>query len=103
MDSFGSTNGNKGKWKEEEDAKPLWRAVRNSTDGIAIAALVPGRTDKQCRNDGLLDPCQWEQGVNGKKRTQKLVEAVESYSNSGVTNCCAGSQSNRFSVVSDGL
>jgi hypothetical protein len=40
-----------GKWTEEDDAK-LTEAVTKlgARDWIAVAALVPGRTNMQCRN-----------------------------------------------------
>jgi myb proto-oncogene protein len=48
----GPTDGNprRGTWKPEEDAK-LIEAVKkkHGNDWVAVAAMVPGRTNVQCR------------------------------------------------------
>jgi hypothetical protein len=57
--SIDRTNGGAGKWKEDEDIN-LEQTVQKlgSKDWVAIAALVPGRTRKQCnkRWHDILDP-----------------------------------------------
>jgi myb proto-oncogene protein len=49
---------NPGKWKPEEDAKLTEAVKRLGKKWVAIAALVPGRTNQQCRKRWVrrLDP-----------------------------------------------
>jgi hypothetical protein len=37
------------KWTQEEDAKLIEAVKRHGIDWVAVAALVPGRTNRQCR------------------------------------------------------
>jgi hypothetical protein len=64
--SIDGVNGCTGTWKEDEDIK-LKTAVQKygGKDWVAISALVPGRTKKQCQNrwQNVLDPSI--DGVNG--------------------------------------
>jgi hypothetical protein len=57
--SIDRANGRTGKWTEDEDSK-LKDAVQThgGKNGAAIAALVPGRTKKQCHKKWhtALDP-----------------------------------------------
>jgi myb proto-oncogene protein len=74
---------NFGKWTVEEDAKLAdTLKERGSSNWAAVAALVPGRTNKQCRNrwSKSLDP----DIIAGKwtvKEDAKLTEAVTEHGN----------------------
>jgi hypothetical protein len=52
----------KGKWEPEDDTKLTEAIEKHGTDWVAVASLVPGRTNEQCRTRwvGSLDP------ANGK-------------------------------------
>jgi hypothetical protein len=78
-------NGSKGKrrsWKPEEDAKLTEAVHKLGKDWVAVAAIVPGRTNEQCRLRWVhsLDPAN---GNTGKPRSwtaeedAKLTEAVK--------------------------
>jgi 3-keto-L-gulonate-6-phosphate decarboxylase len=68
-----------GRWKPEEDAKLIEAMKKHGNNWVAVAAMIPGRTDQQCRQ-------RWVQSLNpsnGKKKGQwkpeedtKLIEAV---------------------------
>jgi hypothetical protein len=82
VDSLDPANGKKGKWKPEEDTK-LTEAVKNhGNEWAVVSAMVPGRTDKQCRRRWVdtLDPTN---GKNAGKWTPeedaKLAEAVKKH------------------------
>jgi antitoxin (DNA-binding transcriptional repressor) of toxin-antitoxin stability system len=49
---------NSGKWTPEEDAKLIEAVKKHGTYWVKVAALVPGRTNKTCRNRWVksLDP-----------------------------------------------
>jgi hypothetical protein len=54
-----SNNGrNAGKWKPQEDGKLTKAVKKHGKEWVAVAAMVPGRTNKQCRNRWItgLDP-----------------------------------------------
>jgi hypothetical protein len=77
-------NGRKGKWAEGEDSKLKDAVVTHGgEDWATIAALVPGRTQKQCCNrwNSALDPKI--DRVNGRKGSwlegedSKLKDAVQ--------------------------
>jgi hypothetical protein len=53
-----NTNINKGKWTPEEDAKLIATVMELGNDWVRVAALVPRRTNAQCRKRwvGYLDP-----------------------------------------------
>jgi 3-keto-L-gulonate-6-phosphate decarboxylase len=70
-----------GKWTPEENTKLAEAVKRHGTDWVAVAALVPGRTNVQCHH-------RWTQtldriGKKGVKWTQeedaKLIEAVKNH------------------------
>ncbi len=80
------TNGYKGKprrsWKAEEDAKLTKAVKKHGKDWVAVAAMVPGRTNERChlRWVNKVDP------ANGKKpgkwsteEDTKLTEAVKKH------------------------
>jgi hypothetical protein len=82
--SIALTGGSKGQWAEDEDSK-LKDAVQThgGKDWATIAALVPGRTQKQCvgRWRDVLDPkIDRANGRNGnwaEDEDVKLKEAVQ--------------------------
>jgi hypothetical protein len=45
-----NTNRKMGKWISEEDAQLIRAVKKNGKDWVAVAALVPGRTNFQCHN-----------------------------------------------------
>jgi Myb-like DNA-binding protein BAS1 len=71
-----------GKWTPEEDAR-LKEAVKNhGTDWVAIAALVPSRTNEQCRRRWVtsLDPANVKNaGKWTPEEDAKLTEAVQKH------------------------
>jgi myb proto-oncogene protein len=57
--TFNQVNGRTGTWTEDEHSKPKTATEAHSgKDWVAIAALVPSRTQKQCQNrwHEVLDP-----------------------------------------------
>jgi hypothetical protein len=74
-----------GKWTTEEDAKLTSAEKKHGKDWLAVAALVPGRTNEQCRH-------RWENcGVDrGPRRNwkpeedAKLTSAVKKHGNNWV-------------------
>jgi hypothetical protein len=58
-----SNNGKEGKWKAEEDAKLIEAVKKHGKKWVAAAAMVPGRSDRQCRErwTNILDPSNNEQ------------------------------------------
>jgi S-ribosylhomocysteine lyase LuxS involved in autoinducer biosynthesis len=74
-------------WKAKEDAKLLEAVQKHGDDWVKVAAMVPDRTDRQCRERWVhsLDP------ANGKKRgkwtpaeDENLMEAVKTHGNNWV-------------------
>jgi hypothetical protein len=58
VDTVDPANGNKGKWKPEEDAELTVAVHKHGKNWVTVAALVTGRTEKQCRSRWVqnLDP-----------------------------------------------
>jgi hypothetical protein len=52
------SNGKKGKWNPEEYGKLTKAVKKHGKDWVAVAAMVPGRTSKQCHQRWVrsLDP-----------------------------------------------
>jgi hypothetical protein len=86
------TAGATGRWTPEEDAeltsavaktKKKWRGKVYKNDWVAAAALVPGRTNDQCRNRwrNALDPSiDWVNGRTGtwtEDEDLKLINSVQ--------------------------
>jgi myb proto-oncogene protein len=76
LDTAGKTAG---RWKPEEDAKLIEAVKKHGKAWVAVAAMIPGRTNHQCYHRCIqsLNPS------NGKKKGQwkpeedtKLIEAV---------------------------
>jgi hypothetical protein len=73
----------KGKWAEDEDSK-LRDAVKTygAKDWVAVAALVPGRTEQQCRDkwkhgvDSSIDETAGRTGKWAEDEDSKLKDAV---------------------------
>jgi myb proto-oncogene protein len=84
--SIGRANAREGEWSEDEDSK-LMDAVQTQGGNYwgAIAALVPGRTKRQCKNrwSDVLDP--FIDRANGRKgrwtsdEDSKLKDAVQTH------------------------
>jgi myb proto-oncogene protein len=76
-----------GKWTPEEDTKLIEAEKKHGTNWVAVAALVPGRTNNQCRQRWMLsmDP---DIGKSSGKWTPeedtKLIEAVTNHSTNWV-------------------
>jgi S-ribosylhomocysteine lyase LuxS involved in autoinducer biosynthesis len=81
-----AANGVKGKWTPEEDSNLIEAVKKHDKDWVSVAAMVPGRTDKQCRRRWVdtLDP-----GKNTGKWTSeedaKLTEATKKHGKNWVT------------------
>jgi hypothetical protein len=76
--SIALTGGSTGPWKDDEDIKLKAAAqTHGGKDWVAIAALVPGRTKKQCQKRwrNALDPSI--DGVNGCTGTWKEDEDIK--------------------------
>jgi hypothetical protein len=76
----------KGEWAPEEDAKLTEAVKKYGTHWVAAAAMVPGRTNMQCRRrwTHTLDTAGKIAGLwNGEEDTQ-LTEAVKNYGKSWV-------------------
>jgi hypothetical protein len=73
------TNGNKGKWSTEEDEKLAEAVQKHGEDCVAAAAMVPGRTNIQCRVRWFqtLDPTNRNKGKWSTEEDAKLIEAVQ--------------------------
>jgi myb proto-oncogene protein len=71
-----------GKWTPEEDAK-LTEAVKKhgKNEWVAVAAMVPGRTGKHCRQRWVesLDPANGNRGKWTPEEDAKLAEAVKNH------------------------
>jgi hypothetical protein len=77
-----SNGKNKGRWKPDEDTKLIEAVKKHAKNWVAVATLVPGRTDLQCR-------FRWVNMVehaNGKtmgrwkpEEDTKLIEAVKKH------------------------
>jgi hypothetical protein len=72
----------KGKWTTEEDAKLIDAVTKHGKDWVAVAAMVPGRTNIQCtyRWSTYLDPCIYKVvGEWTAEEDAKLAEAMEKH------------------------
>jgi hypothetical protein len=86
--SIALTGGSKGKWREEEENSKLVGAVQThgGKNWVAIAALVPGRTGKQCNkrwHDALvasIDGATVRKGKFTADEESKLKDAVQTHS-----------------------
>jgi myb proto-oncogene protein len=82
-----SNGKNAGKWTPDEDAK-LTKAVKKyGKDWVAVAALVPGRSNVQCyqRWTKNLDPSRGKNaGKWNSEEDAKLTEAVKKHGNNWV-------------------
>jgi 3-keto-L-gulonate-6-phosphate decarboxylase len=71
-----------GEWTPEEDTKLAEAVKRHGTDWLAVAALVPGRTNLQCHQRWTqpLDPDIEKKAVKWtQKEDTKLIEAVKKH------------------------
>jgi hypothetical protein len=70
---------NKGKWTKEEDALLTAAVQKHGRKWVPIAALVPGRTNPQCRSRWVrhLDPTNGKKGRWTPEEDAKLFEAVD--------------------------
>jgi hypothetical protein len=75
-----------GRWKPEEDAKLIEGMKKHAENWAAVATLVPGRTDMQCRSRWVknLNPANGRNKGKGPHRwtpdeDAKLVEAVKNH------------------------
>jgi transposase-like protein len=73
-----------GRWKPEEDAKLIEGMKKHAENWVAVATVVPGRTDMQCRSRWVdkLNPANGGNKGKGPRRwtpdeDAKLVEAVK--------------------------
>jgi hypothetical protein len=75
----------KGKWKPEEDAKLTEAVKKHGSNWVAVAAMVSGRTNEQCRHrwTQTLDPSIGK-GKWKPKDDTKLTGSSEKYGNNWV-------------------
>jgi hypothetical protein len=74
-------------WKGEEDAKLTEAVTHHGTHWVAVAEMIPGRTNLQCRYRWLmtLDPAiEKSAGKWTAEEDAKLTEAVKKYGNEWV-------------------
>jgi hypothetical protein len=71
-------NGNKGKWSPKEDELLNEAVQKHGRKWVPIAAMVPGRTNPQCRSRWLrhLDPTNGKKGRWTPEEDAILIEAV---------------------------
>jgi hypothetical protein len=71
-------NENKGKWSPKEDALLNEAVQKHGRKWVSVAALVPGRTNPQCRSRWLrhLDPTNGKKGRWTPQEDAILIEAV---------------------------
>jgi hypothetical protein len=77
------SNGKKGTWTQEEDAKLTDAVKKHGKDWVAVAKLVPGRTNLRCRSRWV-DTLNISNGKKGKwspAEDAKLAEAVKKHGN----------------------
>jgi hypothetical protein len=91
--SIDRTNGRTGKWKEDEDVE-LKNAVHkhDGKDWVAIAALVQGRTKKQCQSRwrDVSDPRTTEtNGRTGKWEEEEVIKLKAAVQIQGVRDWAA--------------
>jgi myb proto-oncogene protein len=84
VNNLDPTNGKKtGKWTPEEDAKLRKAVKKHGKDGwVAVAMLVPARTNEQCRQrwSDVLDPANGKNlGKWSSEEDTKLTEAVKKH------------------------
>jgi hypothetical protein len=81
MDTLDPSNRRKGKWKPKEDGKLAEAVRKHGKDWVAVAAMVPGRTNNQCahRWNLSLDPSKGKKGKWTPEEDTKLTEAVETH------------------------
>jgi hypothetical protein len=74
-------NENKGKWTPKEDALLTEAVQKHGKKWVPIAALVPGRTNPQCRTRWLqhLDPTNGKKGRWTPEEDALLTEAVQKH------------------------
>jgi myb proto-oncogene protein len=73
---------NTGKWKPEEDAKLIEAVQKHDKDWVSVAAMVPDRTNRQCRQrwTQALDPAIGKKAGQSKpEEDAKLTEAVQKH------------------------
>jgi S-ribosylhomocysteine lyase LuxS involved in autoinducer biosynthesis len=80
-------NMKKGPWTPEEDATLMEAMKKHGKEWAAIAAMVPGRTNQQCRHrwTQALDPANWK-GKWTPEQDAKLTAAVKTHGKDWVAN-----------------
>jgi hypothetical protein len=79
-------NGNKAtKWTPELDAKLTKAVKKHGKDWVAVAKLVPGRTNQRCRKRWVqtLDPGNTKKGAWTPEEDAKLMEGKETWQKVG--------------------
>jgi hypothetical protein len=85
LPSTGASRSRKGKWTPEEDAKLTATVAKTGKHWVSVAALVPDRTRKQCRNrwyEALHSKSDETSAPRGKwtaDEDSKLEDAVENH------------------------
>jgi myb proto-oncogene protein len=83
--SFDPANGEKGQWTPAEDEKLTDSVKKHGKDWVAVAAMVPGRTNSQCRERWIksLDPANENKGkprISWKpEEDARLTEVVKKH------------------------
>jgi hypothetical protein len=78
--NLGPAAGNKGEWTFEEDTKLAEAVKKHGKNWVAVAAMVPGRTNKRCRKRWfkILDPDRASKTAVEEKHTAGNDEAFDS-------------------------
>jgi hypothetical protein len=84
--SLDPSNVKKGKWKPEEDGKLAEAVKKHGNDWVAVAALLSGRTNRQClqRWTKSLDPLNGNKGKWAPEEDAMLIKAVKKHGNDWV-------------------
>jgi hypothetical protein len=84
MRQLDPNNNSKGEWTREEDIMLIRAVEMLGKDFIAVAALIPGRTNERCRDRWVrnLDFSTGQERERGKwsrEEDEKLIEAVQRF------------------------
>jgi hypothetical protein len=80
VDTLDPTNGKKGQWSTEDDAKLTEAVQKHGKKWVAVAVMVPDRTDVQCRNRWItVNRANGKKGQWSPEEDATLTEAVKKH------------------------